>query len=105
MTGTFRKTPEGLLIRVRLTPNAAKDQIVGVENNADGKPHLKVKVRAAPEKGKANKSLIRFLAKSLGLPKSSFGVISGHTSRAKTLLIAGSQKEIQAKWQKLLAGD
>lgn len=105
MTLAFRKTNEGLLVRLRLIPNAAKDQIVGIEENAAGKPHLKVKVRAVPEKGKANKALVNFLAKSLGLPKSSFEVISGHTSRAKTVLITGQASEIRAKWQVLLGED
>jgi len=42
------------------------------------------------------------LAKSLGLPKSSIEVISGHTSRAKTVLINGEATEIEAKWRVLL---
>lgn len=102
MAGAFKKTEKGLLINIRLIPNARVDQIVGLEKDASGKPHFKVKVRAVPEKGKANKALEEFLAKSLGLPKSSFEVISGHTSRAKTVLIAGEANEIEAKWRVLL---
>ena len=40
-----------------------------------------------PEDGKANKQIIRLLAKELGLPKSTITMIRGHTSRDKTRLI------------------
>ena len=102
MVGAFKKTEKGLLVNVRLIPNARVDQIVGLEKDAPLKPYLKVKVRAVPEKGKANKALESFLAKSLGLPKSSIEVISGHTSRAKTVLINGEATKIEAKWRVLL---
>lgn len=102
MAGVFKKTEKGLLLSVRLIPFAAKDQVVGIEKNADGAPHLKVKVRAVPEKGKANKALEGFLAKSLGLPKSSFEVISGQTSRAKKVLITADPKEIRARFKTLI---
>lgn len=52
-------------------------------------PHgdaLKVKITAPPADGEANKMCIKFLAKSLGLPKSSIEIVSGHTSRTKQIL-------------------
>ncbi len=105
MDGLFNKTEKGLILSVRLIPNAAQDQLAGFEKNAKGDVHLKVKVRAVPEKGKANKALEKFLAKSLGLPKSSFEVISGHTSRAKKVLITETPDEIREKFKTLLNGD
>lgn len=102
MDGPFKITPSGLLLSVKLIPGAAKDQVVGIEKNADGASYLKVKVRAVPEKGKANKALEDFLAKSLGLPKSSFEVISGQTSRAKKVLITQDPKEIRARFKTLV---
>jgi uncharacterized protein (TIGR00251 family) len=105
MTGVLGKSDDGILARIRLTPKSAKDQIVGIENDANGNPYLKVKVRAVPEKGKANIALINLLAKSLGLPKSSIEVISGHTSRAKTVLLTGRESYIEGKWEGLLGKD
>ncbi len=105
MSGVLKKTRRGLLIGIRLIPNASKDQIIGIEEDATGTPHLKVKVRAVPEKGKANKALENLLAKCLGLPKSSFEVISGHTSRVKTVLITGTHDEIQERFKALTDGD
>lgn len=48
-----------------------------------GRTYLKVRVRAVPEKGKANKAVEVVLAKALGLPKSAVRVVTGETSRIK----------------------
>jgi hypothetical protein len=77
----------GLLVPVRLTPNAAKDAVEAWRKTADGETRLAVRVRAAPEKGKANKALVALLAKQLGIPKSDVDVIRGATSRLKTVRI------------------
>ena len=61
---------DGLLLTVRLTPKSALDQIGGVERLSDGRPVLKVKVRAVPQDGEANAALIRLLAKALHMSPS-----------------------------------
>lgn len=75
-------------IRLRVTPKASRDGIDGAEQRADGQVRLKVRVRAVPEKGAANKAVIAVLAKALGLPKSAFELVSGDTARDKTLRVA-----------------
>ena len=97
MVQAFTETEKGVRLSIRLTPKAASDSVLGIETNEGQFAYLKVKVRAVPEKGKANLALIRLLAKSLGLPKSSIEVISGHTSRRKTLLILGNPKDLAEK--------
>lgn len=72
---------------MRLTPGARGDQFSGVHLDADGKAWLKAAVRAAPEKGRANVALIAMLAKATGIAKGRFDLVSGHTSRTKTLRI------------------
>lgn len=73
---------------VRLTPNAGKASIDGVEPDASGQQRLKIRVTAVPEKGKANKALISHLAKAWRLPKSSLNLASGDKDRHKKLFIA-----------------
>lgn len=46
-----------------------------------------VGVKASPEKGKANDEIIKKIAKYLGVPKSAVRIISGATSRKKTVEI------------------
>ena len=54
---------------------------------------LKVKLAAAPEKGKANESLVEFLADTFGVKKNAVTITSGHTSPVKTIEITGISKE------------
>lgn len=91
-------------LSVRLTPNAGRDGIEGFESDANGDEHLKVRVTAVPEKGKANKALIALLSKTLKIPKSSFEIVSGDTARKKILRINGDPEEIVSKLDLLEKG-
>ena len=77
------------IIRIRLTPKAARNYIGDWVRNADGDPMLKVYVTAVPEDGKANSALINLLAKEWRLPKQSVEIIRGHTDRTKTIRVPG----------------
>ena len=70
-------------LAVRVTPNASADRVEGWAMDDAGRTYLKVRVRAVPEKGKANKAVEVVLAKALGLPKSAVRVVTGETSRIK----------------------
>jgi uncharacterized protein len=61
----------------------------GIEPGADGKPVLKVRVRATPSEGEADDALVRLIAKVVGVPPRAVILISGQTSRVKRLKIAG----------------
>ena len=49
----------------------------------------KIKLTAPAIEGKANKSLLSFLAKRLGLPKSKLQLVSGERARTKSIRIHG----------------
>lgn len=68
---------------VRVTPNASSDAVLDRAEDDSGRIFLKVKVRAVPEDGKANRAVEKLLAKALGLPKSAVRVVTGQTSRIK----------------------
>ncbi|TIQ32817.1 MAG: DUF167 domain-containing protein [Mesorhizobium sp.] len=89
MSAPFRQRGDGIDLHVRLTPKAALDRIEGVETAADGRSHLKARVRAVPENGAANKALERMIAKALGVPGSAVSVVAGGTSRLKTVRVLG----------------
>ena len=93
---------KGLLIHIRLTPNASRDEIGGLIQTAEG-PALAARVRAIPDKGKANKAAIALLAKWLGVPKSDIELKSGTRSRLKTFLISGSSQELEKLARECLA--
>ncbi|WP_456369864.1 DUF167 domain-containing protein [Thermodesulfatator atlanticus] len=79
---------DGFALDVYLQPKASKDEIIGPYQEA-----LKIKLKAPPVEGKANKALVSFLAKRLSLPKNHLKIISGLTSRRKRIYIEGLTKE------------
>ncbi len=85
---------DGIVLSVRLTPKASRNEIDGWAVGADGKVHLKVRVTAVPEKGKANKALIKLLSKSLGLAPTLIDVVAGETNRNKRLKIEGAATQL-----------
>lgn len=89
MSSALHLHANGIVIAVRLTPKSARDAVEGLARTADGKVHLKARVRAVPEKGKANKALEKLLASWLQVPSSSVSVISGDTARLKSVLVSG----------------
>ncbi|APG86118.1 DUF167 domain-containing protein [Sinorhizobium americanum] len=88
-------------LTVRLTPNGGRDAIDGLETAADGEEHLKVRVRAVPEKGRANQALIALLAKSFGIARNRIALISGDTQRKKILRIEADPEAIQKRLSEL----
>lgn len=79
-----RPQPDTLSVRVT---TKAKNECVKRESLADGSVLYKVYVATPPEDGKANKAVIKLLAKTLGLAKSRMTILRGHTSRDKTIRI------------------
>ena len=98
----MRPVADGLQLFVRLTPGARKDDIDGTEEGANGRIYLKVRVRAVAEKGKANTALVALLAKRGAIAKSNITIVSGHTSRMKTLLFQGETGTMRETAAKLL---
>lgn len=75
------KKDEGLIIRLKISPNASKNEII---KSSDG---IKIKITAQPIDGKANKCLVEFISKKYKIPKSSIEIVRGETSKEKTILI------------------
>ncbi len=77
----LKETKDGLLLQVKISPNASKNNIIKDETG------VKVKLTAQPIEGKANKALVEFLSKQFKIPKTSIEILKGETSKEKTLLI------------------
>jgi uncharacterized protein (TIGR00251 family) len=83
---------------IRLTPGASVDRIDGWDVDVEGRPVLKVRVRARPVEGEANTALIKLIAKTLKVPKSAVTLERGGQSRTKMLSIAGlSEPDLKAR--------
>ena len=78
---------------VKVVPGSSRNHIAGWLEAS-----LKVRVRAPPERGKANAAVEKLVACALDLPSGRVRVVSGMTSTRKTLEIAGlSLDEIRAR--------
>lgn len=86
--------PDGVTLRLRVTPNAAADRIEGIEVRADGTAVLRVRVRAVPDRGKANAAAIALLARALGLPPSAIAVTAGAAARIKLVHVTGDAQAL-----------
>lgn len=86
-----------------MTPKAAKNAFGDVITNAAGETWLKAAVTALPEKGKANKALLKLLSKSLGVGMRRLTLIAGAKDRYKTIHVAGDTAETAAVMEKWLA--
>jgi len=101
----FRRSAQGVLVPVRLTPKASASRIAGTMAGPAGECMLRVSVCEAPEAGKANAALLRLLAKAWKLPKTSLSIVSGATSRRKLVLVSGDPDALIArleKWERTL---
>ena len=93
-----------IFFRVNVLPKASANRIEGIAVREDGAA-LKVRVTAVPDKGKANKAIVRLLSKQTGVASGRFDVVSGMTSRKKRLKISGADEELLNRlieWSKSL---
>ena len=77
-------TVGGVTLRIYVAPRASANKVVGLHNGA-----VKVALTAPPVEGAANKALIEFLAKTLGVPRGNVSIQSGETSRNKVVRVEG----------------
>ncbi len=71
-------------LSVKVVPGASRDGVAGWLGEA-----LKVRVRAPPERGKANAAVEQVLAGVLGLPSGAVRVVAGEHGPRKTVEIDG----------------
>jgi uncharacterized protein (TIGR00251 family) len=69
--------PENMKLKVKVFPKSSREELV----EKDGV--IKAYVKAAPDKGKANKALVGLIAKKYGVKKSEVRILVGETSREK----------------------
>jgi uncharacterized protein (TIGR00251 family) len=99
----WRYSAQGVAVAVRVTPRGGRDDIDGLETLSDGRPVLKVRVRAIADGGEANRAVMELLAKALGVPKRNVRLLSGSTSRQKQIAIDGDPKQLGETLRRLTA--
>jgi len=80
----INKKDNGMVLKVYLQPGASKNAFAGIY---DDPPRLKIKIKAPPIDGAANKELIKFLSKEFNIPKSAISILRGDISRKKDVFL------------------
>jgi len=83
----FRWEGTSLFLNLRIQPNANKDEFVGPYGE-----QYKIRITAPPVEGKANKHLVRLLAKAFGVNRTQVTLIIGETSKNKGFRITQPAK-------------
>ena len=77
----------GVTLTIKVIPNASRTEVVGWLGDL-----LKIRLQAAPENGKANQALIRFLNNKLHCAQKQIVLESGEFSPQKRLRIRGIER-------------
>lgn len=88
----IRQTEGSVIFTVKIVPGSSTTKVSGILDDM-----LKIKVAAAPEKGKANQCLIKFLADLLDVKKNAIQITSGQTSPVKQIQISNISKDTLVK--------
>ena len=73
----------GAALAIKVQPKASKDEIAGILDDGT----IKIRLTAPPADGKANKALIKFLSKLIGVPASKIDIVAGEKGRKKLVSI------------------
>ena len=87
MSNFYKWEGDDLLLSLYVQPNAKKDELVGEYGD-----NLKIRITALPVDNKANKHLVKFLAKTFAVPGSHVKLIKGENQRTKRVKILSPTK-------------
>ena len=101
----FALAADGVRIALRVTPGAPRYAIAGLrpDADADGGMALCVKVTAAPEDGRANAAVVKFLARTWRKKQGDLEVVSGAGARRKQVLLRGPGAALMSELEIWLA--
>ena len=84
----IQEVDQGVIFMAKIVPGSSRTAMCGLLDKM-----LKIKVAAAPVKGKANRCLLEFLAKQLGVREKAVSIISGKSSPVKHIRVLGVSAE------------
>jgi hypothetical protein len=86
----------GAALTVRVTPRARKSEFAGILEDGT----LRIRIQEPPVGGKANRALIAFLAKVLGVRASRIEIVAGESGLDKIVAIESmSAEEVENRIQ------
>jgi uncharacterized protein (TIGR00251 family) len=93
--------PEGVLLKLKVSPNASKNQIQGLWQD-----RLRVRIQAPPVEGKANAALRKWLSEIFDLRANDVVLLQGERGSIKSVLLRGlSVEEVCERLDALKRGE
>lgn len=80
--------PGGVQLALHVQPRASRTELAGRHGDA-----VKLRIAAPPVDGAANEAVIAYLADLLDVPRRDITIAAGATSRRKTVLIQGADRD------------
>jgi len=80
-------TPDHCILDFHVQPRARRTEVVGWHGDS-----IKVRLQAPPADGAANDELVRFVAKTVGVPQSAVHIVSGERGRSKRVSLDGTNR-------------
>jgi len=90
---------DGLYLNVHAQPGARRAQLRGLHGDA-----IKIAIGEVAQDGKANKAVVRVIAKAFDLTVSDVEITSGMTSRRKRVLLRGNSDALKQNLELWLKG-
>lgn len=84
----LNKTDDGVVINIKLVPNSSVSKVVDYTQE-----YVRIKISSPPIENRANKELIAFCSKLLGVNKSKIEILSGEKSKLKRVLVKNTELE------------
>ena len=83
-------------LRLHVKAGARRNALLGTRTGV-----LKISVTSAPEKGKANKAVLKLLAEALDVAPSTLKLVAGVSSPNKTVLVPLSPADVAERIERL----
>jgi uncharacterized protein len=91
----IRATKDGTVVDFEVSPGSRSAEVPSGYN--PWRKRIEVKLKAQPEKGKANDELIKALSDIFKVPSTSIEITSGATNSRKSVLVRGISAEAATK--------
>ena len=98
----YRRTDDGIRLVVRLTPRRGRARFDGVGCDSNDTVFVRARVGAPPVDGRANRALVRLIARALDVPASRCEIVAGAKARQKTIGIVGDSASLAKRLDRWL---
>lgn len=76
------------VVAVQVVPRASREEVAGLSGET-----VRIRLTAPPVENRANEALLRFLSKSLGVPRREISIVAGGLGRRKRVRVEGLTRE------------